>query len=46
MAAAHIQIPEDRIRELCQRNGIRRLSLSGSVLTGSFSGSKELGAAI
>jgi hypothetical protein len=35
-AALPISIPVDRIAELCRTNGIRRLSLFGSVLRGDF----------
>ncbi|MBN8645376.1 MAG: nucleotidyltransferase domain-containing protein, partial [Planctomycetes bacterium] len=31
-----ISIPADRIAELCRVNGVRRLSLFGSVLRGDF----------
>jgi predicted nucleotidyltransferase len=37
MTVAQIQIPQASITAFCQRNGIRRLSLFGSVLTDRFS---------
>lgn len=42
MTVAQIEIPEARIGELCRRNGIRRLSLFGSVLTNRFSDSSDI----
>lgn len=42
MTVAQLEIPEARIGELCRRNGIRRLSLFGSVLTGRFSDSSDI----
>jgi predicted nucleotidyltransferase len=42
MTVAQIEIPEARIGELCRRNGIRRLALFGSVLTGRFSESSDI----
>jgi predicted nucleotidyltransferase len=42
MPVAHIEIPEARIGELCRRNGIRRLSLFGSVLTDRFSDTSDI----
>jgi uncharacterized protein len=37
-----IEIPYDAIREFCQRNGIRRLALFGSVLRDDFSPSSDV----
>lgn len=37
MTVAQIEIPQSMIEDLCRRNGIRKLSLFGSVLTGRFS---------
>lgn len=37
MATAQIRVPEAEIAEFCRRNGIRKLSLFGSVLTDRFS---------
>jgi hypothetical protein len=37
MTVAQIEIPQSQIDDLCRRNGIRGLSLFGSVLTGRFS---------
>ena len=37
MTVAHIEIPEAAIASLCQRYGIRKLALFGSVLTMRFS---------
>jgi len=42
MTVAHVEIPEARIGELCRRNGIRRLSLFGSVLTDRFSDTSDI----
>ena len=42
MTVAHIEIPEAEIAEVCQRNGIRKLALFGSVLTGHFSESSDI----
>ena len=42
MTIAHIQIPEAEIAKLCQRNGIRKLALFGSVLTDRFSESSDI----
>ena len=42
MTVAQIQIPEAEIVDLCQRNGIRKLALYGSVLTGRFSDSSDV----
>ena len=42
MTVAHVEIPEARVGELCRRNGIRRLSLFGSVLTDRFSDSSDI----
>lgn len=42
MTVAQIEIPEARIGELCRSNGIRKLALFGSVLTGRFSDSSDI----
>ena len=42
MTVARIDIPETQIGELCRRNGIRRLALFGSVLTGRFSETSDV----
>ena len=42
MTVARIDIPEAQIGELCRRNGIRRLALFGSVLTGRFSETSDV----
>lgn len=42
MTVAHIEIPEAEIAKVCQRNGIRKLALFGSVLTDRFSESSDI----
>jgi len=42
MTVAQIEIPEAEISGLCQRNGIRKLALFGSVLTSRFSNSSDV----
>ena len=42
MTVAQIEIPQAQSGELCRRNGIRKLALFGSVLTGGFSGSNDI----
>ncbi len=42
MTVAQIEIPEAQIGELCRRNGIRKLALFGSVLSGRFSDSSDI----
>jgi predicted nucleotidyltransferase len=42
MTVAQIEIPEAQIGEICQRQGIKRLALFGSVLTGRFSDSSDI----
>ena len=42
MTVAQIEIPEAQVGELCRRNGIRRLALFGSVLTGRFSDASDV----
>ena len=42
MAAAQIYVPETELAEFCRRNGIRKLSLFGSVLTDRFSESSDV----
>ena len=42
MTVTHIEIPEAEIAKVCQRNGIRKLALFGSVLTDRFSESFDL----
>ena len=40
--SAHIDIPKDKIEEFCKRNGIRRLSLFGSVLCSDFTPESDI----
>jgi predicted nucleotidyltransferase len=42
MAATQIPLPEAEIADFCRGNGIRRLSLFGSVLTDRFSDSSDV----
>jgi predicted nucleotidyltransferase len=42
MTVAQIEIPQAAIAGFCQRNGIQRLSLFGSVLTGRFSDASDI----
>jgi predicted nucleotidyltransferase len=42
MTVARIEIPEGEIAKVCQRNGIRKLALFGSVLTDRFSESSDI----
>jgi len=42
MTVARIDIPEAQIGDLCRRNGIQRLALFGSVLTGRFSETSDV----
>ena len=42
MTVAHIEIPEMEVAKVCQRNGIRKLALFGSVLTDRFSESSDI----
>jgi predicted nucleotidyltransferase len=42
MATAQIEIPAAAIASLCRGNGIRRLALFGSVLTGRFSDTSDI----
>ena len=42
MPLAHIEIPEAKLAEVCQRIGIRKLALFGSVLTDRFSDSSDI----
>jgi predicted nucleotidyltransferase len=42
MTVAQIEVPQSRIDDLCRNNGIRRLSLFGSVLTDRFSVSSDI----
>jgi len=42
MATAQIDIPAAEIASLCRGNGIRRLALFGSVLTGRFSEASDI----
>ena len=42
MVAGHIEVAPDAIAEFCRRNGIRRLALFGSVLTGRFSDASDV----
>jgi len=40
--AEHIHISRDALAEFCRRNGIRKLSLFGSVLSGRFSDTSDI----
>lgn len=40
--AAHIQVPPHELAEFCQRNGIKKLSLFGSVLTSRFTDQSDI----
>lgn len=42
MTVAQIEIPEAHVGEFCRRNGIQRIALFGSVLTGRFSDSSDI----
>jgi predicted nucleotidyltransferase len=42
MMALAIEIPENRIREFCRRNGIRKLSMFGSVLRDDFNPESDI----
>lgn len=42
MAAAQIPVPTAELAEFCQRSGIRKLALFGSVLSESFSESSDV----
>ncbi len=42
MTVAQIEIPEAQIADVCRRQGIKRLALFGSVLTGRFSDSSDI----
>jgi uncharacterized protein len=42
MTVTHIEILEAEIAKVCQRNGIRKLALFGSVLTDRFSESSDI----
>jgi predicted nucleotidyltransferase len=42
MTVAQIEIPQAAIAGFCQRNGIRKLSLFGSVLTSRFSDASDI----
>jgi predicted nucleotidyltransferase len=42
MTVAQIDIPEAQIAELCRYNGIRKLALFGSVVTGRFTDSSDI----
>jgi len=42
MATAQIRVPEAEIAEFCLRNGIRKLSFFGSVLTDRFSDASDV----
>jgi hypothetical protein len=37
-----IEVPENRIKEFCRQNGIRRLSMFGSVLSDDFSPESDI----
>ena len=42
MTVTNIEIPEAEVAKVCQRNGIRKLALFGSVLTDRFSESSDI----
>jgi hypothetical protein len=42
MIVAQVEVPEAEIAKVCQRNGIRKLALFGSVLTDRFSDSSDI----
>jgi len=42
MTVTHIEVPEAQIAELCRRNGIRKLALFGSMVTGGFTDSSDI----
>jgi predicted nucleotidyltransferase len=42
MTVAQINVPQAAVAGICQRNGIRKLSLYGSVLTDRFSSSSDI----
>ena len=42
MATAQIRVPEAEIAQFCRRNGIRKLSFFGSVLTDRFSDASDV----
>jgi uncharacterized protein len=42
MKAPQIQVAPDKLAEFCQRNGVARLSLFGSVLTDQFSDKSDV----
>ena len=42
MTAGHIEVAQDRLTEFCRRNGVRKLALFGSVLTGRFSDASDV----
>jgi predicted nucleotidyltransferase len=42
MTLAQIDIPEAQIAEFCRRNGIRKLALFGSAITGRFTDCSDI----
>jgi hypothetical protein len=42
MPAVAIDVPHDKPNDFCRRNGIHKLALFGSVLTGRFSDSSDI----
>lgn len=42
MMVLAIEIPENRVKEFCRRNGIRKLSVFGSVLRDDFSPESDI----
>jgi hypothetical protein len=42
MVVTQITVPRARLAEFCRENGIRKLSLFGSVLTGRFSDGSDI----
>ncbi len=42
MTVGHIDIAQDRLREFCLRNGVRKLAVFGSVLTDRFSDTSDV----
>ncbi|SPE35973.1 DNA polymerase beta domain protein region [Candidatus Sulfopaludibacter sp. SbA6] len=42
MAASQVRVPETEIAEFCRRNGVRRFSFFGSILTERFSDTSDI----
>ena len=42
MDVVQVSIPEAQLADFCRRNGIRKLALFGSVLTGRFSAASDI----